>query len=94
MRAPLFRTPSGLLAPRVGKPQVPGLRIHVEYDLGGYYRPGVSVGTVASTEAARALYSLAPKSASVSPDAGTAAGHAPGKGRSKKRGATVFNQCS
>ncbi len=74
------------LAHRVGKPHVPELLINVEYDLGGYYRPVVPVGTVAFMEAARARYSL-------SPNAGTTEGHADGRGRSKKRGATVFNQC-
>lgn len=70
------------------KPQVPGLRICVEYDLGVYYRPSVPAGAV------RARYSLAAESTSMPPDAGAAAGHTPGKGRSKKRSATVFNQCS
>jgi hypothetical protein len=37
---------AALVAPRVGKPQCPELRILVEYDLGGYYRPSVPVGTV------------------------------------------------
>jgi hypothetical protein len=81
------------LAPRVGKPQVPELRIGVEYDLGVYYRPSVPVGTVTHTEAFGARYSLAPKPAAGSP-AHTPEGHALGRGRSKKRGATVFNLCS
>ena len=94
MRASLFRTPSGSLAPRVGKPQVPKMCIHVEYDLSGYYKPGAPVGTVTFAEAFGARYSLAPKSACMSADDGATESHAPAKERSKKREATVFNQCS
>ena len=43
MRASLFRTPGSVAAPRGRRPQVPELRIRVEYDLSAYY-PGGAPG--------------------------------------------------
>ena len=63
-----------------------------KYDLGVYYRPVEAVATVTYTSAVGTWRSL--ECVSVPPEAGDAADHTPAKGRSRKRGATVFNQCS
>jgi hypothetical protein len=47
------------LALRGAKPQVPQLRIHIEYNLGAYYRPS---GPEGSAETSEARYSFAPES--------------------------------
>ncbi len=81
------------LAPKEEKRKLLELRIHVKYNLGAYCQPGAPVETVTHAEAGWARYPFAPNSAAESPSADSAEGHADGKGRSKKRGATVFNQC-
>ncbi len=93
-RASLFRTPSGSLAPRVGKPEVPEMRIFVQYDLGARYRPGEPVGTVTYNVSVGSRHMLAPGCGSALEKADGVTAQTPGKGRSKKPGATVFNQCS
>jgi hypothetical protein len=82
------------LAPKEEKPQVPELRIHVRYDLGAYYLPSVAEGRATYAVSAGTPHTLAPGCAGVLAKADDAAAHTPGKGRSEKRGATAFNQCS
>jgi hypothetical protein len=85
------RAQKASIAPRGGKTQVPAMRIHVEYALGAYFGPGVPAGTVRYTLVG-ARHSQAPDP--MLSEGGRTEDHTPGKGRSKKRGATVFNRCS
>jgi hypothetical protein len=77
--------------PRVGKPQVPELRIHVRYDLGAYYLPSMAEGRATYAVSAGTPHTLAPGCAGVLAKADDAAAHTPGKGRSEKRGATSLS---
>lgn len=67
LRPPLacigYLSPS--LAPRVGKPQVPELRIHVRYELGAYYLPSVAEGRAEYAVSAVTPHPLAPGCAGV-----------------------------
>lgn len=64
-KASCFRTPSGLLAHRGGKPQAPGLRIKVEYHLAEYYFTdgrGNAVGVEAQSRSSLAVRKAAVES--------------------------------
>ena len=56
-------------APRGRRPQIPELRIRVEYDLAAYYAGGVRRSAGEQAPAVESRYSVAPESESASPDA-------------------------
>jgi hypothetical protein len=79
-------------APKGRRPQVPELRIRLEYSLSAYYHAGACGGVDGEAPAPETRYSLAPESESMPSDADGFEGQAPGNGRSRKCGATLSIQ--